>query len=244
MFGRTQSRNEIVRVHALARPKRCRSVPQPVREPPRQGRARAHTRPGARRRRAHPRHVLVPPIPPRRPVQPTARTPQPAPRAGRPIAEPRHHPVLVVFLPAHVRHLGRLLPTACKHRARVARAFARPEPGRVVVGRAHEDVAERVEGERPDVGVVRLGEGGAREQSGLEGCGFGAGEVPVEDGAFGTARDEDRVDGMPGDGCKGCVSVSRRGEGWERTADFFFVPFEDAELFHGADVKDAHGLIA
>lgn len=29
-----------------------------------------------------------------------------------------------------------------------------------------------------------------------------------------------------------------------RTADFFLVSFEDAELFHGADVKDAHGLVA
>lgn len=29
-----------------------------------------------------------------------------------------------------------------------------------------------------------------------------------------------------------------------RTADFFLVSFEDAELFHGADVKDTHGLVA
>lgn len=29
-----------------------------------------------------------------------------------------------------------------------------------------------------------------------------------------------------------------------RTADFFLVSFEDAELFHGADVKDTHSLVA
>lgn len=33
------------------------------------------------------------------------------------------------------------------------------------------------------------------------------------------------------------------GDGDERTADFFLVPFEDAEFFHGADVKDAHRLV-
>lgn len=62
-------------------------------------------------------------------------------------------------------------------------------------------MSEWVEGEGPDVGVVCLGERRAREEGGLEWGGFGAGEVPVEDGAFGAAGDEDRVDGMPGDGC-------------------------------------------
>ena len=38
----------------------------------------------------------------------------------------------------------------------------------------------------------------------------------------------------------GTWSVGRVG----RTADFFLVSFEDAELFHGADVKDTHCLVA
>ena len=70
----------------------------------------------------------------------------------------------------------------------------------MVVGRADEDMGERVKGQRPDVGVVCLGERRAREEGGLERGRFGAGEVPVEDGAFGAAGDEDRVDGVPGDG--------------------------------------------
>ena len=70
----------------------------------------------------------------------------------------------------------------------------------MVVGRADEDMGERVKGQRPDVGVVCLGERRAREEGGLERGRFGASEVPVEDGAFGAAGDEDRVDGVPGDG--------------------------------------------
>ena len=69
----------------------------------------------------------------------------------------------------------------------------------MVVGRADEDVAERVERERPDVGVVSLRERRAGCECGLKRGGFGTGEVPVENGAFGAAGDEDRVDGMPGD---------------------------------------------
>ena len=45
-----------------------------------------------------------------------------------------------------------------------------------------------------------LGEGCAGEEGGLEWGWFRACEVPVEDGAFGAAGDEDRVDGVPGDG--------------------------------------------
>lgn len=119
----------------------------------------------------------------------------------------------------------------------------------MVVGRADEDVSERVEGEGPDVGVVGLGERRAWEEGGLEQGGFGAGDVPVEYGTFGAAGDEDRVNGVPGDGCGeeqvsvgGCAGRGVLGDG--RTADFFLVSFEDAELFHGADVKDTHGLVA
>ena len=70
----------------------------------------------------------------------------------------------------------------------------------MVVGRAHEDVAERVERERPHVGVVRLRERRPRGERGLEGRWLGAREVPVEDGAFGAARDEDWMHRMPSDG--------------------------------------------
>lgn len=73
----------------------------------------------------------------------------------------------------------------------------------MVVGGADEDVSEWVEGEGPDVGVVCLGERRAWEEGGLERGGFGAGEVPMKDGAFRAARDEDWVDGVPGDGCGG-----------------------------------------
>ena len=73
----------------------------------------------------------------------------------------------------------------------------------MVVGRAHEDVAEWVERERPDVGVVCLGEGCAWEERGLEGGRFGTCEVPVEDGTFGAAGDQDWVHGVPGDGWRG-----------------------------------------
>ena len=42
--------------------------------------------------------------------------------------------------------------------------------------------------------AVRVGAGRGRESWCAGGWG---GKVPVEDGAFGSARDEDRVDGMP-----------------------------------------------
>ena len=201
MFRSTQPRNEIIRVHAIVRPKRRRSVPIPVRQPPRQRRSRS-------RRRVRARTVFVSAPPPRSgtvyptPTTPDAESAPDTPPTARPapVAKPRDHRVLLVLLPAHVRHLGRFLSAPCKHGARVARPFARPEPRGVVVGRADEDVGERVKCQGPDVGVVGLGERCAREESGLERGRFGAGEVPVEDGAFGTAGDEDRVDGVPGDG--------------------------------------------
>ena len=83
-----------------------------------------------------------------------------------------------------------------------------------------------MEGQSPDVRVVRLGERGARADGG-GGDGGGRGEVPVEEGAFGAAGDEDRMDRVPGDG-----------------AHLFFVALEDPEFFHGPDVKNADGLVS
>ncbi len=58
--------------------------------------------------------------------------------------------------PPNWGRLGRLLSTAREDGRRVTGALARPEARHVVVRAADEDVAQRVEGERPDVRVVRL----------------------------------------------------------------------------------------
>jgi hypothetical protein len=80
-------------------------------------------------------------------------------------------------------------------------------------------VSQGVEREGPDIGVVGLREGGAR----LGGGGGGkagavsVGDVPVEDGAFGAARDEDGMDGVPGQRWGGAKqSKSVKLELWER----------------------------
>lgn len=67
----------------------------------------------------------------------------------------------------------------------------------MVVGGCGEQVAERVEGHGPDVGVVCLGERGARRRGGLLERWFRGGEVPVEEGAFGAARDQEVVVWVP-----------------------------------------------
>ena len=54
-----------------------------------------------------------------------------------------------------------------------------------------------MECERPDVGIMSLREGGSRWGDGLRERRLGRGEVPMQDGTFGTARDEQRVHRMP-----------------------------------------------
>ena len=126
----------------------------------------------------------------------------PVPSATAGVAESRYHSLVVVVLPACVCDFGWLLAAAGEDRGSVAWAFAGPEAGGVVVGGADEEVAEGVEGEGPDVGVVGLGEGGAGWGEGLGEGWIGDGEVPVEDGAFGAAGDDEGVDRVPGYGCK------------------------------------------
>ena len=123
--------------------------------------------------------------------------------APPPSAEPRDHRLVVVVLPAGVCDFGRFLAAAGEDGGSVAWAFAGPEAGGVVVGGADEEMAEGVEGEGPDVGVVGLGEGGAGWGEGWGEGWIGDGEVPVEDGAFGAAGDDEGVDRVPGHGCKG-----------------------------------------
>ena len=120
--------------------------------------------------RAVPVLVLAPPL---------------AARAGE--AEARHHALVLVVLSARVGHLGGLLAPAGEDRGRVARPLAAPEARRVVVRGAHHEVPERVEGERPDVRVVRLRERCARAGwlRGRLGKRIGGGrDVPVQDRAL------------------------------------------------------------
>lgn len=112
-----------------------------------------------------------------------------------------------------------------------------PEPRRMVVARAAEQVTERVERKGPHVGFVR------ELELVLEGE---IGHRPVDDGAFRAARNEDVVmDWVPGDCCwrvGGQRAKDARGEGG-RTADFLLVPSERDEFLHRANVEDLDELI-
>lgn len=111
------------------------------------------------------------------------------PPRTHPRPNPRHKRVLILVRRGDLR---RLLASAREHGRGVAGALAAPEPRCVVVRGGDEDVAEGVEGERPDVGVVRLRE--RRARAGLGRCHGGeelgggrggrGGHVPVEDCAF------------------------------------------------------------
>lgn len=102
----------------------------------------------------------------------------------------------------------------------------------MVVGRADEDVSKRVEGERPYVGVVCLGECRAWEECGLEWGRFGTCEVPVENGAFGATGDENRVDGVPGDGCYSrCEARACENDGEDVQQTSFLCPLRTRNSF-------------
>lgn len=137
--------------------------------------------------------------------------------ARRPKTETGDHRLLVLVLAGRVGDLGRLLAAATEDGRGVSGALAAPEARGVVVGRADEDVPQRVVGKRPNVRVVCLRERCARP--GLVRCGLcdgrfgGRGEVPVHDRALGAAGDKERVEGVPGHGWVGMsIKCGTRGE--------------------------------
>ena len=95
--------------------------------------------------------------------------------SARAQAETGHHRLLVLFLSRRVRDLWRFLASAGEHGGGVSRPLAAPEARGVVVGCADEDMAEWMEGERPDVRVVRLRE--RRARTGLLGERLGGGRL-------------------------------------------------------------------
>ena len=70
----------------------------------------------------------------------------------------------------------------------------------------------------------------------------------MEDCAFGTAGDQERMEWVPCDGCwwgrVRNVQDAKVGGVVIRTADFLLVPFEKAKLFHGANVEHADSLVS
>jgi hypothetical protein len=114
-----------------------------------------------------------------------------------------------------------------------------PKPRRVIVARTHENVAQRMVCEGPNVRIVRVLQHVLWRR---------VWHAPMDDGAFGTARDEEVVvDWVPGD-CyesRGELEIRRvKKEESARTANLLLVPAKRDELLHRADVEHLDELIA